>query len=1125
MKLSNQTLRVYVRAIRSIIILCSSIPLSAQPTAVVPKGIPIPPEACCAQPWEDPAVTGINRDPARATGYSYKSTSDALSCDRGKSRMILLNGEWNFKYVSQPDSAPMDFYQKIVEGWRKIEVPSNWELKGYDIPIYKSSGYPFRPVNPPFVPRDYNGVGSYQRTFTIPSDWKNLNITLHFGAISSAFKVWLNGKFVGYGEDSCLPSEFNITPYLKDGENSLSVQVIRWSDASYLEDQDHWRMSGIQREVMLLAEPKIRIVDFFYQTKLDKHYKDAIFSLRPRIDNFTGDSALGYVFKAQLYDKNSLPLLEKPFEATVFSILNEFYPRLDNVKFGMFESKISNPDKWSDEMPNLYTLVMSIEDKNGQLLEAKSCKVGFRSVEFSKDDSKLLINGKVTYLYGVNRHDHDPAKGMALSRDDIRKDVQTLKQFNFNCIRTSHYPNDPYFYDLCDQYGILVIDEANLETHGSGSKLSNDPQWTAAYMERLTRMAIRDKNHPCIFMWSLGNEAGRGPNHAAMAGWIHDFDITRPVHYEPAQGSPKVEGYISPGEPGYPKLIDHAYRTQNPVDQSYIDVVSRMYPGTFTPKLLIDQPGDNRPIFFCEYSHSMGNSTGNMKEFWDIFRSSKRLIGGCIWEFKDQGLYKWDTLKTKDIQILNPQGFQNPEGFAKGRTPFIAYGGDFGDKFKDSFTIKGIVKADGTPHAAMYECKRVYQPAECSMTDVSNGLIKITNRHAAKSLDDYNVSLIIREDGKAIQTKVLPRIHLAARKDTIISITPYLPIFNSGCEYLADIHFTLPNDEPWAPKEHEIASNQFVLTGLSRDKKEAVSFPAIDIAEKDSGYVVSGNNFQVTISRKSGALSSYIMNNTEQIFSPLIPHFTRPMTDTDRRGWKTDRKLKEWYNTGMKLQSIYNGNIQKGIIKITSTYNLINEKTSVTIAYTINGNGVVKVDYALKPGGDLSNIPKVGMQCGIRRSYDIISWYGRGLQENYIDRRYGFDAAIYTLPLNDFMDNYVVPQENGNRTDVRWMFLSNLQNEGLLVSADSLLSMSVWPYTEANIQAAMHTYKLKDSGFLTLNIDLMQMGVGGNDTWTDVGAPLLKYQIKAKPYQYSFFLLPCNGEADKLGDVAKKVKY
>lgn len=1109
---------LYLTIILSFIICSGSIQLSAQPTAVVPKGIPIPPRACCTEPWEDPAIISINRDPARATGYSYASIPDALAGNRDKSRMMLLNGEWNFKYVSQPDSAPADFYQTSVDGWKKIEVPSNWELKGYDIPIYKSSGYPFRPVIPPFVPLDYNAIGSYQRTFTIPADWKNLNITLHFGAISSAFKVWVNGKFVGYGEDSCLPSEFNITPYLNDGLNILSVQVIRWSDASYLEDQDHWRMSGIQREVMLLAEPKIRIADFFYQTKLDKQYKDAVFSLRPRIDNFSGDSARGYVFKAQLYDKNNLPVLKKTFEATVFSILNEFYPRLDNVKFGMFEAKIDNPDKWSDEMPNLYTLVMSIEDKEGQLMEAKSCKVGFRSVEFSKDDSKLLINGKVTYLYGVNRHDHDPAKGMALSREDILKDVRTIKQFNFNCIRTSHYPNDPYFYDLCDQYGILVIDEANLETHGTGSKLSNDPQWTAAYMERLTRMVMRDKNHPCIFMWSLGNEAGRGPNHAAMAGWIHDFDITRPVHYEPAQGSPKVEGYISPDDPRYPKLIDHAYRTQNPVDQSYIDVVSRMYPGTFTPKLLLDQPGDNRPIFFCEYSHSMGNSTGNMKEFWDIFRSNKRLIGGCIWEFKDQGLYKMDTVKAKDTRGFNLEGFQTGK-------PFIAYGGDFGDKFNDSFTIKGIVKADGVPHAAMYECKRVYQPAECSMMHVSKGLIKITNRHAAKSLDDYNVSLLIREDGKVIQNKSLPHIPLAAGKDTIISIASYVPRFKTGCEYLADIHFTLSKDEPWAPKEHEIASNQFVLTGLAQVRKGVISFPALNFAEKDSGYVVSGKDFQVTVSRMSGALTSYRKNNAEQIFSPLLPHFTRPMTDTDRRGWKIDKKLKEWFNTGMKLERINVNSAQKGLVNIASTYTLINGKASLTVVYTINGNGVVKVDYALIPAADLPNIPKVGMQCGIRRSYDNISWYGRGLMENYIDRRYGFDAGIFSLPLNDFMDDYVVPQENGNRTDVRWMFLFNPQNEGLLVSADSLLSMSVWPYTEANIQSAGHTYKLKDTGYLTLNIDLMQMGVGGNDTWTDVSAPLEQYQIKAKPYHYSFFLIPYKGNKDSIGDVAKKIKF
>lgn len=1061
--------------------------LRAQLVDKTPAAIPNVPTIYQADPWEDPSVFGINRDPARATAYSFTNLKDALTGDRTKSRWINLNGQWDFKFASKPADAPVDFYKDRVKGWSKIEVPSNMEMKGYGKPIYKSAVYPFRPVNPPHVPQDTNGVGSYQRTFVVPENWKDMNVTLNFGGVSSGFKVWLNGKFLGYGEDSFMTSEFNITPYLQAGENVLSVQVIRWSDGYFLEDQDQWRLSGIHREVMLLAEPKLRIADFFYQTKLDKDYKDALLSIRPRLENMTGKEVQGYQLKVQLYDNHNQPVLAKPLEKSAESIINEIYPRLDNVKFGLMEAKIKNPKKWSDEVPNLYTLVLTLEDKNGQVQEVKSCKLGFRSIEFDKNTSKLLINGKVTYLYGVNRPDHDPIKGKALSRADILRDVQTIKRFNFNCIRASHYPSDPYLYDLCDQFGILVIDEANLETHGLGSKLSNDPTWTGAYLARSNRMVMRDKNHPSIIIWSLGNEAGRGPNHAAMAEWIHDFDITRPVHYEPAQGTPQAEGYIDPTDARYLKPNDHSHRLQNPIDQPYVDLISRMYPALYTAPLLANQQnGDNRPIFFVEYSHAMGNSNGNLKELWDQWRSTKRIIGGCIWEFKDQGLQKTDSNGIK----------------------YYAYGGDFGEKYFDDFTIKGIVASDGRPKAAIYECKHVFQPITSELVDAQKGLIKITNRGSVKNLNDYLANIIVRENGKVVVNKALPKINLAAGRDTIINIKANLPKMRAGEEYLADLHFTLSQNELWAEKGFEIAHDQFALTGLPTHPTENKNSNAVFMAEKSAGYVINGKDFQITISKNNGALSSYLWKGEEQIFQPLLPHFSRPATDNDHRGWKADVKLKVWYQPDLKLENISAEN-QKGIIKIKSDYTLIEGKAKASVIYTINGAGKIKVDYALNPSAGLPNLPKVGMQCGIRRNYDQITWYGRGLLENYIDRNSGFDVSIYSQNIHDFMKPYVVPQENGNRTDVRWMQFSDKKNQqGLLVVADSLLSMSAWPYTEQNIVEARHTNKLKDAGFITLNIDLKQMGVGGNDSWSDVAQPLEKYQIPAKPYAYSFYLLP-----------------
>jgi beta-galactosidase len=1056
-----------------------------------------------ADGYQIPQLTEINRDRTRATAYSFTSEKDALTGDRSKtSRLLSLNGLWDFSFASKPADAPKDFYKSRVKGWKQLAVPANWEMNGYDLPIYKSAKYPFRPVDPPFVPQDYNGVGSYQRSFTVPAGWEKQNVTLHFGGVSSAFKVWVNGKFLGYGEDSCLPSEFNVTPYLQGGENVVSVQVMRWSDGSYLEDQDHWRLSGIFREVLLLAEPKLRIADFHWQAKLDKDYKDAVLSIRPRLENLTGNNDLaGYQVAAQLYDQQGKAVLDKSLQITADGILNEKYPRLDNAKFGLLETTVRNPAKWSDEAPNLYTLVLTLTDKTGAVLEAKSCRVGFRSIEFSKNNGKLLINGKLTYLYGVNRHDHHPTKGMAVSRDDIREDVRTLKQFNFNCIRTSHYPNDPYFYDLCDEYGILVIDEANLETHGLGSKLSNDPAWTAAYQERSMRMALRDKNHPSIIFWSLGNESGRGPNHAAMAAWLHDFDITRPIHYEPAQGDPHLPGYIDPSDPNYPK--NHAYRIQVPRDQAYVDMVSRMYPGLFTGELLANQQnGDTRPIFFCEYAHSMGNATGNMKEFWDGWRSTKRVIGGCIWEFKDQGLLKKDSAGTA----------------------FYAYGGDFQEKYYDDFTIKGIVASDGRPHAAIYECKRVYQPLECTLADAAKGLVRVENRAALLNADTYAATLILRENGRVISTRPLPRLRLAAGRDTVISLAKYLPKLKPGAEYLANISFTLPQLTAWADAGHEVATNQLALTNLAQPKAASGKQPAVAVRNDATAYQLSGKDFQVTIDKVSGALTSYRYRGTEQLAAPLLPHFTRPLTDNDRRGWKADKKLKEWFAADPKLQSLTLDQSTAGRPRLVSTYSLIDGKTTVRVTYALNGDGTLRVDYALTPAASLPNIPRVGMQLGLKRAYDNISFYGRGPLENYIDRRYGFDAGIYRQPLSEFADSYVVPMEYANRTDVRWMQLADKQNTGLLVVADSLLSMSAWPYTEQNIQQARHTNKLTDASFITLNIDLAQMGVGGNTSWDAQAAPIDQYQLPAKPYSYSFYLLPVSGKKD-VSKLAQSIKF
>ncbi|TDS10270.1 glycoside hydrolase family 2 TIM barrel-domain containing protein [Sphingobacterium paludis] len=1053
-----------------------------------PAVIPPVPDGKIASAWENPMITSINRDPARATAYSYASVEAALKNDRqSNDRLLFLNGEWDFKFVYKPADAPQDFHLAEVKGWDKIQVPSNWEMKGYDIPIYRSAVYPFQPIDPPRIPTDYNAVGSYQRSFDLPKAWDGMNVTLHFGGVISAYHLWVNDTYVGYAEDSCLPSEFNVTPYLKAGKNRISLQVIRWSDASYLEDQDHWRMSGIHREVFLMAEPKVRIADFHWQAKLDKNYQDATFSLRPKLDNFSGDSIRGYVVKAQLYDANKQPILKDQFQKDADQIFNEIYPRLDNVKFGLLETVISNPKKWSTEDPNLYTLVISLYDKENKLLEAKSCQVGFRDIAFSSTNGKLLINGKETYLYGVNRHDHHPKRGKALTREDMEADIRQIKQFNFNAIRTSHYPNDPYIYELCDRYGMMVMDEANLETHGLGGKLMNDPMWLAAHMERVTRMLERDKNHPSIVIWSLGNESGRGPTTAAMAAWIHDFDITRPVHYEPAMGSHQLPGYIDPSDPRYPKSNDHSHRLQNIKDQYYVDMVSRFYPGIFTPELLLNQQnGDNRPILFVEYSHSMGNSTGNIKDFWDIFRAHPRLIGGFIWDYKDQALIRKDSVYGE----------------------VLAYGGDFGEKIHNgAFSLNGIVDAWNRPKAAMWENKRIYQAAEVTLRDTQDARVRIKNRSSLLNLDHYQATLLIRENGKIIRESNLPAIAVAAGDSVELSLLPYIQTKRSpDRDYQLDLQFRLKKEEAWAPKDFVVSSSQlnwqhvqgWHLTKLDKSK-------AIDLQEQDSVYLVVGKDFTATFNKKSGALTQMLYKNEKIVNSALLPNFTRPATDNERRGWKPHVKLKYWYNA-VALQHTA---AQKSADSITveSNYSLPGDSAQVSIRYTVHGDGIITVNYHLLTNHPLPNIPKVGMQLGVNPTFEHIQYYGLGDMENYPDRAYGFDLGVYSSMIDDFMEPYLYPQENGNRMEVRWFRLQN-KKYGLLVEGKQPLQMGAWPFSQKQISQTKHWYKLKKENSITLNIDLLQMGIGGNDTWTDVSQPLEKYQIPAKEYHYSFRLKP-----------------
>jgi len=492
--------------------------------------------------WQDPAVIGRHKQPAHATLMPYATVEQALEGAREASPFFLsLNGDWTFHWVEKPADRPPDFHRTDfdADAWSTIPVPSNWQLHGYGRPIYINQPYPFAPENPepPNIPDHYNPVGSYRTTFTVPSEWKGRQVFLHFAGVKSAFYIWVNGEAVGYSQGSMTPAEFDVTAYLREGENLLAAQVFRWSDGSYLEDQDTWRLSGIYRDVFLYSTPTVHISDFAVRTDLDENYRDAILLVRPKLRTFGGASAEGWSVEAQLYDDQGQPLFDAPPRIDALAILKEKRPQRGNTPFGLLQGEVADPLKWTDETPHLYTLVLSLQDVDGTLVEAESTRVGFREVEIR--GGRLLVNGRPVRLYGVDRHSHDPETGQAVPYARMVQDVTLLKQNNINAVRTSHYPNDARWYDLCDEYGIYVMDEANLETHGVTGLLSNDPAWHAAFVDRAVSLVERDKNHPSVIFWSLGNEAGMGPNHAAMAGWIREYDPTRPIHYEGAASEPR----------------------------------------------------------------------------------------------------------------------------------------------------------------------------------------------------------------------------------------------------------------------------------------------------------------------------------------------------------------------------------------------------------------------------------------------------------------------------------------------------------------------------------------------------------------------------------------------------------
>ncbi|MEM7548588.1 MAG: glycoside hydrolase family 2 TIM barrel-domain containing protein [Bacteroidota bacterium] len=1049
--------------------------------------------------WENPYVTQKNKLEARTTSYSYTSLEDALSMDRTRSsRVKSLNGLWKFSFSETEKGALKNFENggDAISGWKDIKVPSNWEMEGYGTPVYVNIQYPFRPVNPPYIPEDDSPTGSYFTEFDVPTDWDDMKITLQFGGVSSAFYLWVNGKEVGYSQGSRLPAEFDITDYISPGKNSLAMQVYKYSDGTYLEDQDHWRLGGIHRDVLLMAEPKIHINDFFFKSKLDERYKDAEIRIQVDLKNKGVTNAENYLIEAQIYDSEKVGILPEPLTVEAKKILKLRGPQRRHPYFSFLNTTIQNPKKWSAEKPNLYTLILNLKNEKGELVEVRSHRIGFREIEVSKK-GELLINGESLIIAGTNRHEHDPKTGKVIKREDMIKDIKLMKKFNFNAVRTSHYPNTPEWYKLCDEYGLYVMDEANIETHML-PELSDDARFAYAFLERGIRMVERDKNHPSVIMWSLGNEAGQGFNHAAMAGWIKEFDGSRPIHYEGAQENINAKGHVPSNDPEYWRNII------NPTDPYWVDMLSRMYPSPEQLEFMAKNDSSNRPVIMCEYAHSMGNSTGNLKEYWDIIYNYPNAVGGYIWDWVDQGLL-----------ATNSNGEE-----------YYAYGGDFGAELTDyNFCLNGIVYPDRKIKPAMWELKYIQQPIKIKEVDLNTFQFQLTNWYDFTNLSELDGRWELMADGHQIDAGTISDLNLKPDDQKTITIPDITKPrkLTEGAEYFLNISFQTKTKSPLISEGHIVAMEQFKLNWKSTEQG-IVSKGSVTLEEGNDAYSVKGDSFNVTF-EKNGNLRSYQLNGSTLIEGPVKPNFWRALTDNDYRAWQVEKNLKYWIDKTLPVKPT-NFTIKETSsksVEASALYRLGEAKgeADFTINYTIYPNGWVHVKNEFISADTLPELLKIGVQMQIPSDMENISWLGKGPHENYIDRKEGAIVGLYNYSLDEFMEPYLVPQENGNRADVRWASFKN-QSTGILFDADSLIYFSAFPYTQKQLTEARHPYDLEKQDLITLNIDYAQSGVGGIDSWSWWGRPMEQYRLKSGNYSYGFWIKPVSDKKEDVSDLARK---
>ena len=1023
--------------------------------------------------WENPRVFGINREPARASFTPFADESAAMSSDKTSSLVVSLNGAWKFHWVKSPDLRPIDFYKPEfdVSSWKDIPVPSNWEMQGYGTPIYTNITYPFKRDAPRVTdtPDDHSWtaygqrdpVGSYRREFTIPDSWSGRETYLLFHGVNSAFYVWINGQKVGYGEDSRMTSEFNITKYLKPGQNMIAVEVYRWSDGSYVEDQDFWRMSGIFRDVTLISRDSLHVRDFQVQTPFDAAYQNSTFKLRVSVQNVGSKNAAASV-EAKLLDAEGKP---------VFTSAKKLSASAGKDTEIEIQQAVKSPNKWSAEIPYLYKMILTLKSAKGGVIEVIPWRVGFKQSEIKGD--QILFNGKKLMIKGVNRHEFDPDTGQVVSREMMIKDIKIMKQNNINAVRTCHYPNVTEWYDLADEYGLYILDESNVESHGYGSgekqRISDGEDYRAAIVDRMSRTIERDKNHASVIGFSMGNEAGWGSNFVAAKEWANLHHPEFFIIYEPANS---VHG----------------------------DALSPMYAKPQNIVEFYKQHGNGRPFFEIEYAHAMGNSTGNFQQYWDLFESEPWAHGGFIWDWVDQGIRK--------------KGSNGKE--------FWAYGGDFGDKPNDdNFCTNGLVLPDRTMHPGLSEVKKSYSSIKVEAVDLVNGKVRIRNKYNFLDLGFVHATWVLEENGKQIQSGDVPLSDIQPGTTKEVTLDLKQPSAEGGAEYFLSVIFTLAKDESWAPKGHVVSWDQFAVPFKAPEtpSRKVDKLPGIKLAEVPDALVVSNENFSIGISKSSGTIDSYNLGGRELLTAPLEPNYWRAPTDNDR-GNGMSKRQGIWQIAGpyRRTTSVKGEQVSPNVVKVTSVSTLPAGNSTQSYVYTIYGDGSVEVESAFKPGsGVLPDLPRVGVQMRVTGALQNVEWYGRGPQENYWDRNLGAAVGIYKNKVDNLWFPYIEPQETGNRTDIRWVSFTDDQGFGLKATGLPLLSFSAWPFRMSELEhekapanvGHKHPSEIVHSDDITVNLDYRQMGVGGDDSW---GAPIHKeFSLPAAEYDYKFRLEPIAG--------------